>query len=123
MDKIEIFKSICDEMSQTYERKNHDYGESFAKLREAFPNAVLVRLFDKYMRLRTLMSGEQAQVNESIEDTLIDLANYAIMELVERRSKTAIKCCSTCKYEHCPATEWPCGECTSVRTKWEPKEM
>ena len=30
--------------------------------------------------------GEKAKVSdESIEDTLLDLANYAVMELVERR--------------------------------------
>lgn len=42
---------------------------------------------DKLERLKTLLGkGEQAQVtDESIDDTLMDMANYCIMELVERR--------------------------------------
>jgi len=83
--KVEAHRMICNRLNQTYATKNHDYGDSFAQLRNRQPNAILVRLFDKYLRLETLLSGEKAQVNESIDDTLIDLANYAIMELVERK--------------------------------------
>ena len=40
--------------------------------------------FDKYNRLKTLLSGaEQKVVDESIKDTLMDIANYCIMELIE----------------------------------------
>ena len=84
--KVEAHRMICNRLNQTYETKNHDYGDGFAQLRKRQPNAILVRLFDKYMRLETLLSGKKAQVkDESIDDTLMDLANYAIMELVERK--------------------------------------
>ena len=64
--------------------QNHDYGDSFSELRKRFPNAILVRLFDKYMRLESLLSGKNQKVaDESIYDTLLDMANYCIMELVE----------------------------------------
>ena len=77
---------ICNRLNHIYSTKNHDYGDSFAHLRKRLPNAILVRLFDKYLRLETLLSGKTAQVNdESVEDTLLDLANYCIMELVERQ--------------------------------------
>lgn len=37
-------------------------------------------------RLKTLMEGAEQKVkDESIDDTLMDLANYCIMELVERK--------------------------------------
>ena len=81
-----IHQEVCQELHNTYRRKNHDYGDSFATLRQEYPNAILIRLGDKYNRLKALMSGKAAQVkDESIDDTLLDLANYCILELVERR--------------------------------------
>lgn len=84
--KVEMHRGICEELNIIYEAKNNDYGDSFAKVRNHFPNSVLVRIADKFERLKQLMSGgEQKVSDESIEDTLSDLANYCIMELVERR--------------------------------------
>lgn len=81
-----IHQEVCQELHNTYRRKNHDYGDSFATLRQEYPNAILIRLGDKYNRLKTLIFGEAAQVkDEPIDDTLLDLANYCILELVERR--------------------------------------
>lgn len=43
-----------------------------------------IRLGDKYLRFKTLTSGEKQRVSdESIRDTLIDLANYSIMTIME----------------------------------------
>lgn len=80
----QVHRDILVQLHQTYVRKNHDYGNSFYKVREEFPNAVLIRLMDKLERLKALYVSP-ALVDESIEDTLLDLANYAIMEVVERR--------------------------------------
>ena len=87
MNKIEIHKSLCDQLNDIYSRKNADYGDSFAKVREIVHNSVLVRLMDKLERLKTLLGkGEQAQViDEGVDDTLMDMANYCIMELIERQ--------------------------------------
>ena len=88
MDKIAIHRDMCGKLNTTYAAKNHDYGDSFAKTRVVVPNAILVRLHDKLNRLTTLMTGENAMVkDESIDDTLLDLANYALMELVEREAE------------------------------------
>lgn len=81
----EVFREITEKMADVYAAKNHDYGNSFLYTRERYPNAILIRLFDKLNRLDTLIDGESAKVDESIDDTLVDLANYAVMELVERR--------------------------------------
>ena len=87
-----IHLEVCQQLHNAYRRKNHDYGDSFATLRQEYPNAILIRLGDKYNRLKALMSGEAAQVkDESIDDTLLDLANYCILELVERRYATGTK--------------------------------
>lgn len=82
-----IHWTICQELFETYKAKNADYGDSFAQVREKYPNAILIRLNDKLNRLETLMNGAEQHVNdESVEDTLLDLANYCIMELVERKT-------------------------------------
>ena len=85
IDKPTKHANICLSLNDTYKRKNHDYGDSFSQLRNRLPNAILTRLFDKYLRLETLLNGATQEVkDESINDTLMDMANYCIMELVER---------------------------------------
>lgn len=81
---VELHKAICNELNSTYIKKNRDYGDSFKKTRERWDVALLVRLSDKFERLCTLVETGTAEVDETIEDTLLDLANYCIMELVER---------------------------------------
>ena len=87
LDKIGTHSHILDEMHELYRKKNADYGDSFAQLRKRYPNFVCMRLFDKLNRLDTLIQPEyEAQVtDEKLEDTLMDIANYAVMEILERR--------------------------------------
>jgi len=86
MNNLTKFKKITDEMYKTYKAKNADYGDSFVKIREEYPEAIIIRLMDKLERLKALYkNGYTPKVDESIEDTLKDMANYAIMELVERK--------------------------------------
>lgn len=83
---VEIHKNICQRMNNLYEKKNADYGDSFAKLRSEYPTAICIRLQDKMNRLKSLLvdKNDQQINDESIEDTLLDIANYAVMEIVER---------------------------------------
>lgn len=76
---------ICTMLNKMYAEKNSDYGNNFAKVRAEFPNSILIRLSDKLERLKTLYKQDAKVKDETIEDTLMDLANYAIMELVERK--------------------------------------
>lgn len=90
--KIELHKELCKELTEIYRNKNNAYGNAFAVLRKEIPNAVLVRIFDKYSRLKNLLNQSQDNIKqqlkeESIEDTLKDLANYCLMELIERKNK------------------------------------
>ena len=93
MNKIELHKTLCDQLNDIYSRKNADYGDSFAKVRKEVPNAILVRLMDKMERIKTLLlNGERLQVaDEKVDDTLLDLANYCLMEVVERRKEKESK--------------------------------
>lgn len=86
MSKYEIHAKICEELTQIYYNKNQDYGDSFAIVRAKVPDAIRVRLWDKMLRLDNLLSGTNALVqSETIEDTLKDMANYCLMELIERQ--------------------------------------
>lgn len=87
--KVERHEKICEELNALYAKKNHDYGDSFhlSFLEEgmAMPR---IRLGDKFNRFKTLSRNNTQQVNdESIRDTLIDLANYAIMTILELESE------------------------------------
>lgn len=88
-DKKDIHEAICGEIHELYKKKNADYGDSFSQLRKRYPNFVCMRLFDKLNRLDTLLSpGYTPKVSdETIEDTLMDIANYCIMELTERTAE------------------------------------
>lgn len=87
INKALLHEQICQELKQIYQRKNERYGDSFAKLRkELGRDSILYRVGDKYHRLQQLLRNPWlSHEDESIDDTLMDLANYCIMELVERQ--------------------------------------
>ena len=82
---------ICVDLNRLYEKKNRDYGDSFHKtyLEESMAMA-RIRLTDKLERFKKLTrEGGQEVKDESIRDTLIDLANYAIMTVMEMDRESA----------------------------------
>ena len=83
MRKMTDFGRVLSEMDALHERKNHDYGDSFSKSFAEFGLvSAVVRMSDKMERLKSLCKKE-ALVNESVRDTLIDLACYAVMTVAE----------------------------------------
>lgn len=79
----EQFWNIEEEMYKTYIKKNHDYGNSFEKSLDKFGLiASVVRLSDKLNRLETLTKKDSLVKDESIKDSLLDMANYAIMTIM-----------------------------------------
>ena len=93
------FDEILKEMSEIYARKNHDYGNSFGQsINEFGPIAGVVRISDKFNRLKTLIKNKDSQrvSDESIIDTLTDMANYCIMLRMELeddpKSKKSDRC-------------------------------
>ena len=83
-ERVKKHMEVVTGLNNLYARKNHDYGNSFAQQRLRRKDSVLVRLYDKYLRIEQLMTSEAKVKDESIEDTLLDLADYCIMEVVER---------------------------------------
>ena len=85
--KSNRFRSIVNDMADLYEKKNSNYGDSFGQLFEELgPTAGLVPLWNKLHRATSLIKGNKNNF-ESLEDTLKDLACYAIMNLIEMEAQ------------------------------------
>lgn len=86
-NRVQKFEDITTSMFELYKRKNADYGNSVAKTFDEYGLvSFLVRIEDKLNRVATLTkksTTEQQVKDEKIEDTLLDLANYSIMALIE----------------------------------------
>lgn len=91
-DNVQQFMDITTNMAKTYAAKNHDYGNSFGQsLDEEGLAASRIRMGDKWNRYKTLSKTNDIEVkDESIEDTLLDLANYAIMTVMWLRNSRCI---------------------------------
>lgn len=84
MDKKKQHREYVDLIHRTYIRKNSDYGDSFSESMDEYGlTSALIRMGDKMSRLKSLSKQETMQVrDESLQDTLLDLANYAIMTAI-----------------------------------------
>jgi hypothetical protein len=88
----ERFYQLLNEMKKIHDAKRHDY----ASEEDRFSNLMLsemmgipawkgalVRISDKFSRLCEFAQKEEFEVkDESIKDTLIDMANYALICLI-----------------------------------------
>lgn len=81
---LNTFKELIDEMYALTQRKNADYAgekDPFKNFREFGTTGFLVRMSDKWSRIRNLLSSGKAPAvkDEKVEDTLLDLATYSIL--------------------------------------------
>lgn len=86
-NNVVIFRTIQDKLVDIYAKKNHDYGDSFNEgCNELGVAYAFSRIFDKTKRFQTLAKGIlnnniKNEVQETMEDTIMDLANYCVMYL------------------------------------------
>jgi len=89
-----LFYEMLEKMADIHSVKNQDYGMgkatgNFMESKKLGVNpflGILVRMSDKWSRICSLVSSGEAKVkDESLEDTLIDLANYAILSIVVKK--------------------------------------
>lgn len=87
-EDIDRFKEITDKMFGTYKAKNKDYGDSFRILFEEcgmiYANG---HMAEKLERVKSLMKDEAKVKGEGMKDSLKDLANYAILTIMELERK------------------------------------
>jgi len=80
MDRVKQLEEIHQEALELFKRKNKDYGDAFADFGLL---GILVRLNDKIKRAITITENSISLVeDEKIQDTLIDIHNYAAMGLM-----------------------------------------
>ena len=78
------FKEITDKMFETFKAKNHDYGSSFSNLfKECGMTYAYGHMAEKLERINSLRKDEAKVKGESMKDSLYDLANYAILTIME----------------------------------------
>ena len=96
MDRVKRHREICEKLNKIYEQKNHDYGNSFGETFEKLGViSAVTRLSDKYNRICSLATKSETErqvKDENIRDTLIDLANYAIMTMIEMDNAKEKEC-------------------------------
>lgn len=82
--KFIAFRDITNDMYDTFKAKNHDYGNSFSELfAECGMTYAYGHMAEKLKRVKSLMSDEAKVKGESMKDSLLDLANYAILTIME----------------------------------------
>lgn len=81
---VEQFGKVTSEMQRLYAEKNRRYGNAFSRrFKEYGMMSSVLRLDDKMERLKYLCQVPVDYGDESMRDTLVDLANYAIMTIME----------------------------------------
>ena len=79
---------ILNELRSIMMKKQEDYGPlNIALAPGGAMNGLRVRMYDKLARLNNLADKDATPNFESVEDTLIDLANYAIIGLLVQRGQ------------------------------------
>lgn len=87
-EKFAKHKEIVLGLNDLYVRKNSDYGDSVHDTYMKYGlTSFLVRLEDKLNRVRTLNQQAARVADEKIEDTLLDMANYAILAVLELKGE------------------------------------
>jgi hypothetical protein len=83
---LKRFEELLELMLQTTKSKNADYAspnDAFRNFRDFGALGILVRMSDKFARLKTaLLEKREFKVNERIQDTILDLAVYAIILII-----------------------------------------
>ena len=78
--RLTQYNKIRNEAFEIFKKKNNDYGDAFANYGSV---GVLVRMGDKIQRMSNITSTSITLVeDERLRDTLMDLANYAVMGLM-----------------------------------------
>lgn len=78
------FRDITNKMYDTFKQKNTDYGNSFHKIfKECSITYAYGHMAEKLERINSLRKNEAKVKGESMKDSLYDLANYAILTIME----------------------------------------
>ena len=82
---LKMHADLCTQMHDLCVEKNKRYGDSFSKAVQHYGLiSALTRMYNKWNRIETLILGRADEsADESLVDSLTDLANYCIMTCIE----------------------------------------
>jgi len=71
-------------IAKLHDKKQHDYAGNilYKNLRDFGWKGVVVRIGDKYHRLKNIAKGQKPVVEETVIDTLMDLAVYSLIAII-----------------------------------------
>ena len=96
--KDQAIKQIEEECFDIMYKKNRDYGDNISQHGE---EGVIIRLYDKMCRLDNLYhKGTAEVVDESLEDTILDMRNYLTILILLRRNEWGLPWKP--EHDHCP---------------------
>ncbi|MDA1079958.1 MAG: nucleotide modification associated domain-containing protein [bacterium] len=81
----EAFAGVSTQMLEMFLRKHKDYGKGNILANGEL--GIAMRVSEKVERAKHLMMSNQAPVNESLEETWIDIGVYAIIAVLYRRKQ------------------------------------
>lgn len=86
-EERQAISQACDQLKEILLKKNHDYGNSFGEtFNELGPISGLTRFIDKVNRLKELILHHDQEINdESLNDTWLDAAGYAILNYIHTK--------------------------------------
>ena len=88
-EKLQTLKTLHSQQQALYAEKNEKYDDAFSKTYTEYgPTVAIIRLEDKLNRVKSLVAaGLDGSNGESLVDTLMDMANYVNMFLIELGAK------------------------------------
>lgn len=83
----ETIDAASKRLAEILSKKNADYGDAASSPPLLAPHidagtAIIVRMSDKVNRIKHLLEAGKSEVNESLEDSVLDLAGYCLLYLI-----------------------------------------
>lgn len=92
MNEVKKHTKVIEEIHEMFVKKNADYGNSFDKSLDEWGLIVsAMRIQEKLDRVKTSLKTDLQVKDESVEDSFLDLANYAIMTVMWLRKENENK--------------------------------
>lgn len=79
----EAFQAVCDDMLAMFIKKHKDYGKG--NILDTKELGIAFRISDKLNRLKHLCANNKNPQNETIEESWIDIAVYAVIGTMYRK--------------------------------------
>jgi len=79
----EAFEKVCDEALEMFLKKHKDYGKG--NILDMDELGIAFRIQEKSNRIKHLLMNKKAPNHESIDDSWIDIAVYAIIAVLLKR--------------------------------------